>query len=157
MKISLMLSICAGWIAILPMARAVYGRDQRGVVRPKSIGQILTLGVPTKKRLSSRKRGHAEILRASKIMEDARAKTAVSSTQENAFMALAAEALADKSLTIALSVNGVPQRGAFFKNWRAAALANKTAPHDTKWTENPHSAPHVGVTPNPIAALGSRR
>ena len=71
-------------------------------------------------------------------------------------MALAAEALADKSLTIALSVNGVPQRGAFFKNWRAAALANKTAPHDTKWTENPHSAPHVGVTPNPIAALGSR-
>ena len=64
-------------------------------------------------------------------MEDARAKTVVSSTQENAFMVLAAEALADKSRTIALSVDGVPQQGAFFKSWRAAALANKPAPHDT--------------------------
>ncbi|HEX3497150.1 MAG TPA: alpha-2-macroglobulin family protein, partial [Methylocella sp.] len=69
----------------------------------------------------------AEILRASKIVEDARAKTAFSSTQENAFMVLAAEALADKSQTIALAVDGVPQQGAFFKSWRAAALANKTA------------------------------
>jgi hypothetical protein len=69
-------------------------------------------------------------------MENARAKTAVSSTQENAFMVLA-EALADKSRTIALFVDGVPQQGAFFKSWRAAALANKTAPHNTKWAENP--------------------
>ena len=69
----------------------------------------------------------AEILRASKIVEDARAKTAVSSTQENAFMVLAAEALADKSKTIALSIDGEPRQGAFFKSWRAAALANKTA------------------------------
>ena len=36
-------------------------------------------------------------------------------------MVLAAEALADKSKTIALSVDGVPQQGAFFKSWRAAA------------------------------------
>ncbi|MGH6820317.1 MAG: alpha-2-macroglobulin family protein, partial [Methylocella sp.] len=69
----------------------------------------------------------AEILRASKIVEDARAKTAFSSTQENAFMVLAAEALADKSKTIALSVDGVPQQGALYRTWRAAALANKTA------------------------------
>ena len=73
-------------------------------------------------------------------MEGARAKTAVSSTQENAFMVLAAEALADKSRTIALSVDGVPQQGAFFKSWRAAALANKPAPHDTQWAEN-HTQP----------------
>jgi uncharacterized protein YfaS (alpha-2-macroglobulin family) len=69
----------------------------------------------------------AEILRASKIVEDARAKTTFSSTQENAFMVLAAEALADKSKTIALSIDGVPQQGALFKSWRAAALASKTA------------------------------
>jgi hypothetical protein len=87
-------------------------------------------------------------------MEDARAKTVVSSTQENAFMVLAAEALADKSRTIALSVDGVPQQGAFFKSWRAAALANKPAPHDTKWAENP-PAPHVSVTQT-IADFGSR-
>jgi uncharacterized protein YfaS (alpha-2-macroglobulin family) len=69
----------------------------------------------------------AELLHASKIVEDARAKTAVSSTQENAFMVLAAEALADKSKTIALSVDGEPQQGALFRTWRAAALASKTA------------------------------
>ena len=67
----------------------------------------------------------AEIARASKIVEDARAKTGLTSTQENAFMVLAAEALADKSQTIALSVDGVPKQGALFRSFDAAALANK--------------------------------
>ena len=67
-----------------------------------------------------------EITRASKIVEDARAKTALTSTQENAFMVLAAEALADRSRTIALLVDGAPRQGAFFKSWDAAALDNKT-------------------------------
>jgi len=67
----------------------------------------------------------AEIARASKIVEDARAKTALTSTQEDAFMVLAAEALADRSQTIALSVDGEPRQGAFFQNWTAAALDNK--------------------------------
>ena len=53
----------------------------------------------------------AEIARASKIVEDARAKTALTSTQENAFMVLAAEALAGRSETIALSVDGAPKQG----------------------------------------------
>ncbi|MCI0737078.1 MAG: alpha-2-macroglobulin family protein, partial [Beijerinckiaceae bacterium] len=67
----------------------------------------------------------AEISRASKIVEDARAKTALTSTQENAFMVLAAEALADRSQTIALTADGVPQQGAFFKSWSGAALGGK--------------------------------
>jgi hypothetical protein len=78
-------------------------------------------------------------------MENARAKTAVSSTQENAFMVLAAEALADKSRTIALFVDGVPQQGAFFKSWRAAALANITAPHNTS-LQCASFAPNAPVT-----------
>jgi len=68
----------------------------------------------------------AEIERTSKIVEDARAKTEQTSTQENVFMVLAAEALADRSETIALSVDGAPRQGAFFKNWSAASLDNKT-------------------------------
>ncbi len=64
----------------------------------------------------------AEIARAAKIVEDARAKTALTSTQENAFMVLAAEALAGTPETIALSVDGEPKQGAFFASWRAAAL-----------------------------------
>jgi uncharacterized protein YfaS (alpha-2-macroglobulin family) len=80
---------------------------------------LLTLAVETKMPAG-------EILRASKIVEDARAKTALTSTQENAFMVLAAEAIADKGETIALAVDGAPQQGAFFRSWSAAALGDKT-------------------------------
>jgi hypothetical protein len=48
----------------------------------------------------------------------------------------------------------IPQQGAFFKSWRAAALANKTAPQDTKWAENPHSAPQVASHKIPSRILG---
>jgi hypothetical protein len=62
-------------------------------------------------------------------MEDARAKNAVSSTQENAFMVLAAEALADKSRTIALSVDGVPPAGRLLQELarRRARQQNRAA------------------------------
>ncbi|MCL2453448.1 MAG: alpha-2-macroglobulin family protein, partial [Alphaproteobacteria bacterium] len=66
-----------------------------------------------------------EILRASKIVEDAREKTAFTSTQENAFMVLAAEALADKAQSITLTVDGASRQGAFFQNFKAADLAGK--------------------------------
>jgi uncharacterized protein YfaS (alpha-2-macroglobulin family) len=61
---------------------------------------VLALGVETQMPA-------AEILRISKVVKDARANTSFSSTQENAFMVLAAEALADKTETIALSIDGV--------------------------------------------------
>src|SRR6202011_6103743 len=80
---------------------------------------VLALGVETQMPA-------AEILRISKVVEDARAKTSLTTTQENAFMVLAAEALADKTETTALSIDGAPHEGAFFKSWRAAALDNKT-------------------------------
>jgi uncharacterized protein YfaS (alpha-2-macroglobulin family) len=54
---------------------------------------LLALGVETKMPA-------AEVMRASKAVEDARAKTGQTSTQENAFMILAAEALADRSQAI---------------------------------------------------------
>jgi hypothetical protein len=40
-------------------------------------------------------------------------------------MILAAEALADRSQAIALSVDGVREQGAFFKSWNTAGLGNK--------------------------------
>jgi alpha-2-macroglobulin len=100
----------------------------------------------------------AEILRVSKTVEDARAKTAATSTQENAFMILAAEAMADKSQTIALSVDGVPQQGTFFKSWNSAALSKSVT------IANSGDAP-IGVlvttsgnplTPEPAAERGYR-
>jgi uncharacterized protein YfaS (alpha-2-macroglobulin family) len=96
-----------------PYARADYGsrlRDGAG---------LLALGIESKIPA-------AEILQVSKTVEDARAKTAQTSTQENAFMILAAEAMADKSQTIALLVDGVREQGAFFRRWTAAELGAKS-------------------------------
>jgi alpha-2-macroglobulin len=80
---------------------------------------LLALGIETKMPA-------AEILRVSRSVEDARARTGQTSTQENAFMILAVEALVDRSQTIALSVDGVREQGAFFKSWNSAALDNKS-------------------------------
>jgi hypothetical protein len=68
----------------------------------------------------------AEIFRASKIVEDARTKTSLTSTQENAFMMLAAEALANEPKTTTLSVDGVLREGALYRSWSAAALDKKS-------------------------------
>ena len=112
---------------------------------------LLALGIETK--MSA-----AEILRVSKTVEAARANTEETSTQENAFMILAAEAMADKSQTIALSVDGVPQQGALFKSWNAAALSKSVT------LANSGEAP-IGVvvttsgnplTPEPAAERGYR-
>ncbi len=83
---------------------------------------VLALGVETQMPA-------AEILRISKVVEDARAKTSLTSTQENAFMVLATEALADKTETSALSIDGVPHAGAFFKNL-ARSRARQEDCHD---------------------------
>lgn len=67
----------------------------------------------------------AEITMAARIVEDARAKTAFTSTQENAFMVLAAEALADRSQSISVTLDGVKSQGAVFKALNEETLASK--------------------------------
>jgi alpha-2-macroglobulin len=67
------------------------------------------------------------ISHAVQVVEDARAATDETSTQENAWMVLAAEALADRNASITLAVDGVPHSGAFYSTWTSDALAGKTA------------------------------
>jgi alpha-2-macroglobulin len=67
-----------------------------------------------------------DISHAVQVVEDARAATDDTSTQENAWMVLAAEALADRNASITLGVDGAPHSGAFYGTWTAAALAGKT-------------------------------
>lgn len=119
--------------------------------RLRDAAGLLALGVEAKMPT-------AEILRVSKTVEDARAKTEFTSTQENAFMILAAEAMADKSQAIALSVDAVPRQGAFFKSWNSAALSKSVT------IANSGNAP-IGVvvttsgnpaTPEPAAERGYR-
>jgi alpha-2-macroglobulin len=133
------------------LGNSLYASPDYGSRLRDSAG-LLALGIETKMPAG-------EILRISKTVEDARAKTAQTSTQENAFMVLAAEAMADKSRTIALSVDGVPRQGAFFKSWNFAALDNKSVT-----IANSGDAP-IGVvvttsgnpvTPEPPAERGYR-
>ena len=67
-----------------------------------------------------------DITHAVQVVEDARAATDEASTQENAWMVLAAEALADRNASITLTIDGVPHSGAFYSTWTSAALAGKT-------------------------------
>jgi uncharacterized protein YfaS (alpha-2-macroglobulin family) len=66
-----------------------------------------------------------EISRAVDVVETARTATSYTSTQENTWMVLAAEALAKRSDSLVLSVDGVPHNGAYYRTWKAQALEGK--------------------------------
>ncbi len=67
-----------------------------------------------------------EISRAVQVVEDARATTSETSTQENSWMVLAVEALANRNATITLGIDGAPHTGPFYKTWTAATLDGKS-------------------------------
>ncbi|MGB8278715.1 MAG: alpha-2-macroglobulin [Methylovirgula sp.] len=68
----------------------------------------------------------SEIEQAIHVVEDARAAATYTSTQDDAWMVLAAEAMADKATAIDISVDGMERKGAFYRTWSAAALEGKT-------------------------------
>jgi uncharacterized protein YfaS (alpha-2-macroglobulin family) len=65
------------------------------------------------------------LIKASAVMDDAHQKSAFSSTQEQAWMVLAAQALAKQSDGLAITVDNKPVKGVLYKTWRAAALSGK--------------------------------
>jgi alpha-2-macroglobulin len=67
----------------------------------------------------------AEIAQAVQIVEQAQADAAYTSTQEDAWMVLAAEAMADKASAIDISVDGVEKKGSFYRTWQAVTLDGK--------------------------------
>jgi hypothetical protein len=80
------------------------------------------------------------------IEEERRART-YTSTQDNAWMVLAAQAAAREAETVTLTVNGTPRRGAFLRTFREAALKEPTV------IANTGTAPVqmvVGVAGNPL-------
>jgi uncharacterized protein YfaS (alpha-2-macroglobulin family) len=60
-----------------------------------------------------------------RMIEEERASARRTSTQENAWMVLAAQAVAQDAAVIALTVNGTERKGAFYRTYRDAALAGK--------------------------------
>jgi alpha-2-macroglobulin len=68
-----------------------------------------------------------EIARTEHVLESARSTALYTSTQENTWMVLAAEALAEKSQAEALTIDGTPHTGAFYRTWVAQALEGKAS------------------------------
>ncbi|MBS7702462.1 alpha-2-macroglobulin family protein [Chelatococcus asaccharovorans] len=64
----------------------------------------------------------ADITAVGRVVEDARARRSYTSTQEEAWMVLAAEAMTKRAEGIRVTVNGTPHAGALYRNLRADAL-----------------------------------
>ena len=62
------------------------------------------------------------VQRAAAIVSDARGATRITSTQENAWMVLAAEALVSDAQGQTLSINGQPHQGALFRSYLTRTL-----------------------------------
>ncbi len=67
------------------------------------------------------------IARAGAVVDSARDARAYTSTQENNWLALAAEALAEHPALNQLEVDGQPTKGAYYRQWRGYALGQPLA------------------------------
>ncbi|MGA3302627.1 MAG: alpha-2-macroglobulin [Methylovirgula sp.] len=90
----------------------------------------------------------AGIANVVKIVEAAQETSDYTTTQEDAWMVVAAEAMADRATAIDISVDGVERKGSFYRIWKAAALQNKAV----KITNNSKAETKVVLTTigNPI-------
>ena len=64
----------------------------------------------------------AELVKASMTLEQERAIGRYTSTQENAWMVLAAESLSKETQGVALTLDGAPHQGALYRHWSGFAL-----------------------------------
>ena len=64
----------------------------------------------------------AELVKASLVLEEERSRPLYTSTQEDAWMVLAAEALSAQTQGISLDVDGAPHQGALYRHWPGQQL-----------------------------------
>ncbi len=88
----------------MPVARADYGS------RLRDSAALLALGTEMGAE-------RAQLIRANAVLERERETPRYSSTQENAWMVLAAEALAQDASGLTLTVDGAPYKGALYRRW----------------------------------------
>ncbi|MBV8566769.1 MAG: alpha-2-macroglobulin family protein, partial [Methylobacteriaceae bacterium] len=88
-------------------------------------GSRLRDGAATLALLAESGIGRESILKVSNVVEDAAANTGYTSTQEKAWMVLAAQALAKETDTLSLSIDGTTRTGAYFRTWRGFSLDGK--------------------------------
>ncbi len=93
-------------------SRADYGsrlRDSAGVLALAS-----EAGMP-----------RADLVKASLALEEERATPRYTSTQENAWMVLAAAGLSRETQNMALTVDGAAHQGAYYRSWKGLALEGR--------------------------------
>ncbi len=101
--------------------------------------------------------GRDQLLKTSAVIEEARNASPYTSTQENAWMVLAAEAISRDAQAMAISVDGQRQAGAVYRTYRAPALEGKavtiansgSSPAQVVVTVSGHP-----LTPEPAASQG---
>ena len=69
----------------------------------------------------------SELVKASTVLEEERSATSYSSTQENTWMVLAAQALARETQNMSLTVDGERHQGAYYRTWRAFSLDGRSS------------------------------
>ena len=85
----------------------------------------------------------------SRVIEEERGSNRTTSTQENAWMILAADALARDAETIAISVDGTPRKGSLYRTFRPATL--ERGPVTLANTGTAAAQVVVNVTGNPTS------
>ena len=99
------------------VSRADYGSRLRDAAA--------VLALVAEARLGGEIEGDA-IARAGDVLDQARAQRSFTSTQENNWMALAAEALADHEAASKFSIDGQPVKGALYRRFSGASLADSS-------------------------------
>jgi alpha-2-macroglobulin len=99
------------------VSRADYGSRLRDAAA--------VLALVAEARLGGEIEGDA-IARAGEVLDQARAQRSFTSTQENNWMALAAEALADHEAASKFSIDGQPVKGALYRRFSGASLADSS-------------------------------
>ncbi len=101
--------------------------------------------------------GRDTIQKAGAVIEQARNGVRYTSTQENAWMVLAAQALVDEAKALSLSVDGATTAGSFYRTWtdasldgRPVAIAN-TGQAQAQMVVSVMGSP---ITPEPAASQG---
>ncbi len=103
--------------------------------------------------------GRAELIKASATLEEERAAARYTSTQENAWMVLAAAGLSREAQNLALTIDGERRQGAYYRSWKGFALDGRSVTIGNAGQADARiviTASGVPTVPEPAAEQGYR-
>jgi uncharacterized protein YfaS (alpha-2-macroglobulin family) len=131
--------------------------EKDGDVSRPDYGSRLRDGAGTLALLAESGIGHDSLVQASDVVADAQTAHVQTSTQEQSWMVLAAQALAKETESLSLTVNGTPYKGSLYRTWRGLSLEGRpvtianTSAADAQLVITTSGHP---TTPEPAASHG---